>query len=240
MTRSDSLRRGSFDLLPAVLLLFAVLGATFASLRAGGSHVRAFVGAVTDLGACFPKYDHPADRIAAGHLPRRNSYEFGGIPFPATIQPAVFAPPKRIFFFLWSGEHADELPFVAQLVVAALGTLLFARDLGRALWPAILATCWVTQPTGLVRLHDHPIGVAGTTWLPPFAAEPPRRAPADRSADLSARARRAAGAHELLPTRQASGEALSAGHERLPGTNPAPLARALHRRPRRTLWARAF
>jgi len=149
------------------LLVLALLAAAYLALAAGGWRVHAFVTGNTDLGAYFiPKYQYAADRIAAGELPEWNPYEFGGIPFLATIQPAVFYPPLRAAYALASGETAYLLLFFAHLVVAALGTMLLARALGLGLWPAALAAAWVTQPTWIVRLYDHPVYLTATTWIP--------------------------------------------------------------------------
>lgn len=164
---SDGAPRAAFPPLRGALLTLAVLLAVALALVAGGWRLRAFVAGTSDLGSYFvPKYQYAADRIAAGALPQWNPYEFGGIPFLATIQPGVFYPPLRAVYALWSGELAYQVLFVAHLVVAALGTLLLARDLGFGLWPAVLAAAFVTQPTWLVRLYDHPIYLTGITWIP--------------------------------------------------------------------------
>lgn len=164
---SDRTSSGGFAPLRGALATLVVLLVAGLALVAGGWRVRAFVAGTTDLGSYFvPKYQYAADRIADGELPQWNPYEFGGIPFLATIQPGVFYPPLRAAYALLSGEDAYRVLFVAHLVVAALGAMLLARDLGLRLWPAVLAAAWVTQPTWLVRLYDHPIYLTGATWIP--------------------------------------------------------------------------
>ena len=156
-----------FSRVRGALLLAVVLLATGGALWAGGWRVRAFVAGTSDLSSYFvPKYQYAADRIADGELPLWNPYEFGGIPFLATIQPGVFYPPLRIVWAFFSGEQAYRVLFVAHLLIAALGALLFARDLRLGLGPALLAAAWVTQPTWLVRLYDHPVYLTATTWIP--------------------------------------------------------------------------
>ena len=157
----------SFSRARGALLLAAVLLAAGLAFWAGGWRVRAFVSGTSDLSSYFvPKYQYAADRIAAGELPQWNPYEFGGIPFLATIQPGVFYPPLRVAYAFLSGETAYRVLFVAHLLVAALGALLLARDLRLALGPALVAAAWVTQPTWLVRLYDHPVYLTATTWIP--------------------------------------------------------------------------
>lgn len=164
-----------------------VLVLTLLVLAACGWRLRAFVADTTDLGSYFvPKYQYAADRIAAGQLPQWNPFEFGGIPFLATIQPGVFYPPLRLAYAMFSGETAYRVLFVAQILAASLGTLLLARDLGLRAWPATLAAMWVTQPTLLVRIYDHPIYLTGVTWIP-FLLLASRRlvhAPTPRRASL--------------------------------------------------------
>ncbi len=165
MTRSSDQAR--FPSSRGALAVLLVLAATYGALALGGWRLHAFVTGNTDLGAYFvPKYQYAADRIAAGELPQWNPYEFAGTPFLAAIQPGVFYPPLRAAYALASGEEAYVLLFCAHLAVAALGTMLLARDLGLGLWPAVLAAAWVTQPTWLVRLYDHPVYLTATTWIP--------------------------------------------------------------------------
>jgi hypothetical protein len=149
------------------LLTLGLLALVLLALVAGGWRLRAFVSGISDLGSYFiPKYQYAADRIAGGELPQWNPYEFGGIPFLATIQPGVFYPPLRLAYAVLSGETAYRVLFVLQVVAAALGTMLLARDLGVRAWPAALAGMWVTQPTWLVRIYDHPVYLNGATWMP--------------------------------------------------------------------------
>ena len=148
-------------------ILLAVLCAIAIGLWSGGWRVRAFIAGQTDLGSYFvPKYQYAADRIAAGELPLWNPYEFGGIPFLATIQPGVFYPPIRVAYAVLSGEDAHLLLFAMHVVIASLGALLLARDLGLALWPAVFAAAWVSQPIWLVRIYDHPIFLSAASWIP--------------------------------------------------------------------------
>ena len=167
MKADDPANQRPFALGSAVLLTLAVLIVAYGALWTAGWRVRAFMSGQTDLGSYFvPKYQYAADRIATGALPQWNPYEFAGAPFLATIQPSVFYPPVRLVYAALSGEDAYVALFLIHLVIAAVGSLLLARDLGLALWPAVLAAAWVTQPVWLVRIYDHPVFLTGATWVP--------------------------------------------------------------------------
>lgn len=173
-----------FALGHGVPITLAVLAGGYGALWAAGWRVRAFMSGQTDLGSYFvPKYQYAADRIAAGALPQWNPFEFAGTPFLATIQPSVFYPPVRLVYSALSGEDAYVALFFLHLVIAALGTLMLARSLGLALWPAVLAAAWVTQPVWLVRIYDHPVFLTATTWVPLLllASRHVVRAPSARS-----------------------------------------------------------
>lgn len=158
---------GAFTLGRAVPVALGVLLVGYLALWAGGWRVRAFMSGQTDLGSYFvPKYQFAADRIAEGALPQWNPFEFAGAPFLATVQPSVFYPPVRLAYAFLSAEQAYVALFFGHMVLGAIGTLLLARDLGLASWPAVFAAAWVTQPMWLVRIYDHPVLLTATTWAP--------------------------------------------------------------------------
>jgi hypothetical protein len=151
------------DLLRLGLVLIAVL----AVLGVGGWRVAAFLTPWSDLASYhLPKYRYAAERLAAGTLPLWNPYEFGGIPFLASLQPGVLYPPVALFYTLSSGETAHVGFFLLHLGIAAVATLLMMRSFGCGPWPSILAALWVTQPLWLVRTYDHPNFIATVCWIP--------------------------------------------------------------------------
>ncbi len=165
--RADGSSNSEFGLGRAGCVLVATLALSFLALVALGWRVAAYPTGVSDLAAYFlPKYQYAADRLAAGELPYWNPYEFGGIPFIATIQPAVFYPPLRLAYGLLDGESAYVACFFLHIVMAAAGTLLMMRSFGAGLWPAVLASLWVVQPTWLMRVWDHPVYIWGVAWIP--------------------------------------------------------------------------
>lgn len=160
-------RGATFPLGRGTLALVTALTLSFALLAYLGWRVAVYPTPFTDLGSYFlPKYQHAADRIAAGELPLWNPYEFGGIPFLATLQPAVFYPPIRVAYFLLDGEVAYRTAFFAHIALAGFLSLLLLRSLGASLWPSVLAALWVVQPAWILRVWDHPVYVWGIAWIP--------------------------------------------------------------------------
>jgi hypothetical protein len=147
--------------------LLAALAIVFAGLWRFGWRLRVLIAPWSDAQAYFlPKYQYAADRIAGGELPLWNPYEFGGIPFLATIQPAVFYPPARLVMAALSNDDAHLALFGFHLLVGALGSLWLARELGLSRSGAVLAALWVTQPSWLLRAFDNPAFIAGVAWVP--------------------------------------------------------------------------
>jgi hypothetical protein len=79
----------------------------------------------------FASYEH--DRLWAGSVPLWNPYVFGGHPFLADVQAAVFYPPSLLTIALnGPGPFSPlwlELEAIAHLYLAALFTYLFVRRL---------------------------------------------------------------------------------------------------------------
>ena len=173
-------------------LAAAVVGVLLAiglGLWLGGWRFHTHYSGQTDLGSYFlPKYKYAAERIAAGELPTWNPFEFGGIPFLATIQAAVFYPPVRLAWAVLSGEQAYALLLTLHLLIGALGGALLARDLGLGFWPCVFAGAWVTHPIWYVRIYDHPVFSMPTSWIPLLIVLSRRliRTPSGRGAALLA------------------------------------------------------
>jgi hypothetical protein len=144
-----------------------VLAGTLAALALAGWRPAALVAPWSDLQAYFlPKYAYAAAELARGRLPLWNPHEFCGIPFLATLQPAVFHPPTRLAFALASGEAAWCALFFLHLAVGALGALALARAFGCGPSAALLAAGWVVQPSWLGRMYDHPVYLMSATVVP--------------------------------------------------------------------------
>lgn len=157
----------AYSLRDGGIILAIVLVGALALLAGMGWPVAVHPTPITDLGSYFlPKYQYAADRIAAGELPLWNPYEFEGIPFLATSQPAVFYPPLRLTFGLWHGEAAYVAAFFLHIALGAGATLLLMRSLGARLWPSVLSSLWVVQPSFVMRGWDHPVCIFGPVWIP--------------------------------------------------------------------------
>lgn len=165
--RQPGLESPRFGLARGVVGTLAVVAAGLALSWSRGWRIRAFLPFWRDFDSYFlPKYEYAAERIAAGDLPLWNPLEFGGIPFLATLQPAVLYPPLRALFLVFEGEQALYGFVLLHLLIGALGTLLFVRSLGAGALAAVFAVAWVVEPLQLVRLYDHPPFLAGVSWLP--------------------------------------------------------------------------
>src|SRR5690348_14647076 len=81
-----------------------------------------------DLHSCFlPRFVYGSRELFHGRLPLWNPYEYGGVPFLATAQPAVFYPPKAILFAIFDENVAYWLFMGLHYLALAAGFLLFAR-----------------------------------------------------------------------------------------------------------------
>ncbi|MCJ7618683.1 MAG: YfhO family protein [Anaerolineae bacterium] len=84
-----------------------------------------------------------ARQLLTGHLPLWNPYAYGGHPFLADIQSAIFYPPSLLTILLsapWGFPlYALELEAIVHVFLAGLFTYLFARRLLRSNFPALVA-----------------------------------------------------------------------------------------------------
>jgi len=167
---ADEGREG--DLHPAeiareIVVLGIVVIGSLLLLVLGGWRVAAYVAGWSDLASYhLAKYEYVAESLRAGVLPLWDPWEFGGIPFLASLQPGVFYPPVPILYSLWSGEAAHVVFFALHIAIGGIGSLVLMRSLGVAPWPSVLASLWVTQPLWLARIYDHPNFIATVCWIP--------------------------------------------------------------------------
>lgn len=84
-----------------------------------------------------------ARQLLSGQLPLWNPYTFGGHPFLADVQSAVFYPPSLLTIFMsapWGFPlYALELEAIGHVFLGGLFTYLFARRLLQADSPALVA-----------------------------------------------------------------------------------------------------
>ena len=113
-----------------------------------------------------PKYRYAAEQIATGHLPLWNPYEFCGLPFFATMQPAVLYPPLRALYAIFGTTQAYAAFFVVHLLLGAGFTSWLVLDMGARRWPAILASAWVIHPWLLVTVYNQAGFLSGLVWMP--------------------------------------------------------------------------
>jgi hypothetical protein len=117
-------------------------------------------------GYFLPKYIYGTEEVLAGRLPIWNRYEYTGIPFLATAQPAVLYPPKIIAFALFRPEVAYQVFLFFHYCGMALFFLLFARNQGISSIGAMSGSAFWTFAHLIITGNYHPIRVANLVWIP--------------------------------------------------------------------------
>ncbi len=110
-----------------------------------------------DLETYFlPKFVFGSEEILRGRLPIWNRFEFGGIPFLATAQPAALYIPKILLFALWSPETALQLFLVLHFLLVGVLFLLFVRDQGIGHLGASIGVLYLTFNVPFLLSVGHP------------------------------------------------------------------------------------
>src|ERR1041384_3950044 len=121
-----------------------------------------------DLHSFFlPKFVYGSRELAHGRLPLWNRYEFGGIPFLATAQPAVLYPPKALLFAVLSEDRAFWTFLILHYVVLAVGFLFSLREQGIVGLPAFAGTATWTFSVPVLLSNYHPIRIANLAFVAP-------------------------------------------------------------------------
>jgi hypothetical protein len=120
-----------------------------------------------DLRSYFlPKFVFGTEELLAGRLPVWNRFEFAGIPFLATAQPAALYPPKIAAFALLSPPAALHVFLVVHHLLAAIGMLVLLRGLGLAPLAALSGALYAALAAPLVLSVYHPSRFASLAWVP--------------------------------------------------------------------------
>ena len=121
----------------------------------------------------YPFRAFAATALAKGELPLWNPYAFGGMPFQADIQSAVFYLPNLFLtLFVSHGQlpfYALEVMIVAHFWLAGIGMYYLAKELGLES-PFALFSGLVFSLSGFLIVHAvHPVFVEEVAWLPLIA-----------------------------------------------------------------------
>ena len=120
-----------------------------------------------DLRSYFlPKYAFGTEELLAGRLPLWNRFEFAGIPFLATSQPAALYPPKVVAFALLPPERALSVFLVAHHLLAVAGMVVLLRGLGLGGLAILGGTLYWAFAAPLVLSVYHPSRFAALAWVP--------------------------------------------------------------------------
>jgi hypothetical protein len=121
----------------------------------------------SDLQSYFlPKYAFGSEELSYGRLPVWNLYEFGGLPFIATVQPAVFYPPKALLYAVLPPTGAHWVFLVGHYLLTAWGFALFCRELGLRREAAFVGAVAFLFSTPVLMGSYHPTRIASLSWMP--------------------------------------------------------------------------
>ena len=164
-----SLRAGTRPLwLPALalLLLVALQWAVFVpranESTPNGEGVHSF-----DFHSYFlPRYLYGNQELLAGRLPVWNRLEFAGLPFLATIQPAVLYPPKIACYALFSRDQATSAFLIVHQILLAIGGLIFLRSQGVGGFGAFAGAAFLAFNSAILAANYHPNQLGSVAWIP--------------------------------------------------------------------------
>ncbi len=164
MTRSPS--RGS-----AATVIIVTACVLFFWLAVLPARVRETPPATTltawDLRSYFlPKYVFGTEELLAGRLPVWNRFEFAGIPFLATSQPAALYPPKIAAFALLAPAAALHVFLVAHHLLAVVGMVVLLRSLELGRVATLSGALYAAFAAPLLLSVYHPSRFAGLAWVP--------------------------------------------------------------------------
>jgi hypothetical protein len=114
----------------------------------------------------LPKFMYGSDELRHFRFPLWNPYEYGGVPFFATAQPAVLYPPKALLFAFLRPDRAYWAFMALHFVGLAIGFVLFAREQGISGLPLFVgASTWVFA-TPILISNYHPTRIAVMVPVP--------------------------------------------------------------------------
>ena len=114
----------------------------------------------------FPKYVYGNQELMAGRLPLWNPYEFGGIPFFASAQPAVSYPIKIAVFSIANEAAAMQGYLLVHFLLMPIFFAIFCKEQSFG-WFGIFAgaTYWTFNLELLPTIY-HPDRISNLVWLP--------------------------------------------------------------------------
>lgn len=163
--RRDRLRFGAAAAVAAVSVTIFWWQIVPARLDAGMAIAELTVA--WDLRTYFvPKFVFGTTEILHGQLPVWNQYEYAGMPFLATAQPAALYPPKILAFALLSPPTALTALLAAHHLILALSMLLFLRSQGISAVGTLAGSLYVSFTIPFLFSIYHPNRIASVAWLP--------------------------------------------------------------------------
>jgi hypothetical protein len=114
----------------------------------------------------LPRFVTGSKWLLQGRLPVWNPYEFSGIPFLASGQPAVFYPPKILLFGYLPPVTAHWVFLVVHYLLLAGTFLLFLKNRGLVGVPAFVGTAIWVFSTPMLTSNYHPNRIGSLAWMP--------------------------------------------------------------------------
>src|SRR5262249_54384701 len=108
----------------------------------------------------LPKFMYGSEELRHFRFPLWNPYEYGGVPFFATAQPAVLYPPKALLFAFLRPDRAYWAFMALHFVGLAVGFVLFAREQGISGPPCFVGAAAWTFATPVLISNYHPTRIA--------------------------------------------------------------------------------
>ncbi len=115
----------------------------------------------------YPWKDYARSMLASGEIPYWNPYTYGGTPFLANMQSAVFYPLDLMLFVL-PMEWFYGFSLLLHLLLAGTGAYLFARVCGATPLPSMVAGI-AYGLSGFTMIHipaGNHLTYAGAAWVP--------------------------------------------------------------------------
>ncbi|HMJ16168.1 MAG TPA: hypothetical protein VK524_32360, partial [Polyangiaceae bacterium] len=114
----------------------------------------------------LPKYMFGTEELLRGRLPAWNLYEYGGLPFIATMQPAVFYPPKVLLYAVLPAVAAHWAFLIFHYLLTVTGFALFCRELGLRREAAFVGAVIFLFSIPALSGNYHPTRIACLAWVP--------------------------------------------------------------------------
>jgi len=114
----------------------------------------------------FPKYTFGSQELAAGRLPLWNRFEFAGLPFLGSAQPATLYPPRALAFAIFEPARAMQLLLLVHLLALPILFAVFVRALGVGWLGCLAGGAYWSFNLAVLSSLAHPDRLSNLVWFP--------------------------------------------------------------------------